>query len=336
MLHERYRYVLVILVVVCTLTVLRWRSATVITRRRGDVAGGADGAPQLKPLFVVLFHGSSGSTWFMSNLEAGCGAGFVCFEPFCCKYKEKHDAHLLEAIFSVPREVGKPVSTVEFDAYQQRMRHALPDDKRPLFRDTVSSPAVLEAASAFGFKVRPAFAPSLNTTARAEVEKRGVRIISIVRENVVKTAVAEVRRLEKGLGQFKGSATVAQVAAEVDPAHLLAKTRVLQRKQNDIHSMRSSFSSSVATMNVTYEQLVSAPTAVTATACAFIGVPVDSDLVAQRTAHPKTAPATPDDLCMALPNYDEICRYFVAHADEEVVQWLRSPSDPGNCTCVGV
>ena len=186
---------------------------------------------------MILFDGSSGSSWFADALDRHAEVFIAGYEPLewirhpgwegpnATSWQSEWLAHIWG---------GHPSTSAEFEPWlNSYMLNSKLDpavhQKAPL---TVRTPLPAEVlgARAVGFKVRPAtiLTNRLGATLRDALLAMGGKVVVINRRNRVEQAISLYRRRVQGKGQFLNAAD-ANSSSSVDP-HELA---VLLRKREE-------------------------------------------------------------------------------------------------------
>ena len=219
----------------------------------------SDGGPAASTRFIVLTTPRSGSTWFLDVL-GGVPGTTVHAELFLPRRKPREDRSM-------------SWSTAEYLDRTQR-GHPLFCEARPRLGARPWSVVayvdeVYRRSGAVGFKVMYS-----NLVRHPElwayVVARGVRVVHLVRANLLDVAVSErVWRASRTVHRLAGEPEIALEPIWIDPDELVANVRRMQRRARLMRSLLRAFR--VACLEVRYETLVRDPDAFGAV-CDFLSV----------------------------------------------------------------
>ncbi len=314
--------------------------------------GPAAGPATRRVPFVILFESSSGSSWLTTELAAHPRLCVVLFEPIDNISLADGAAHAariawLRALWDAPVGVA---DEGEWGAWRQRVLDASVFGQLPLIRSSLSRCGA--SSVGFGLKARLSrlfsHPPSIASLAETMAARR-VRVVRLTRHNVIKQALAEYRRLHAGLGQFAASKGVARRDGDggngggsavtsrrtrvrlapfrdclvgVERSHRLTDRVVAalaylrdRRSRQEAPGGEGGASASLL-LNVSYEDLLSSHDATIASVVAFLTAqPSPRAAGAARGAGGGGyVKATPDRLCKAVENYEQLCGAFATRA----------------------
>ena len=233
---------------------------------------------------MLLFNGRTGSSWLRGILNANprvLFAGEVLTTMIKNGRSDDHQRDWLRVAMAPPPEYDQ--FAVGF-----KTKLSIPD---PAGQDPTATREILGGGGGLD-----AFAAVLRET--------NARVIHMTRRNVVKLAVSRFnrRRLEETTGHANirpdqgrlGKFRVPTTFTETEIAQLELRLRAVEEFNEQL---------GLASMEIVYEDLLVDPDAIASQVAAFLGVPhVPAPGYLQKN--------TPDDLRLALENYDEIAEHL--------------------------
>ena len=223
-----------------------------------------------------------------------------------------------------------PPATADEAAWHQwrsDVEHASVFGQLPLVRSSLQR--CTSRSVAFGLKARLTRLLTHDSAVGGLVQlmrRRGVHFIRLTRQNRVKQALAEYRRLHAGLGQFRAAASDAVASSSVSVHMPIFRTslRAVERSHRLALKVLGHLPSEQPRLELCYEELRAQHVRTLDRIARFLGVdghPLSAELRGGRLVK-----STPDRLCEAVANYAELCREL-SRQSGALVSFLEEPCD---------
>jgi LPS sulfotransferase NodH len=262
------------------------------------------------PGLLILFHGSEGSTWFCDMLNAHPGAGHVLYEPFRLATKrgpgfdQAQKLALFDAVYGGGADAPDSVWTGD---------GRYPERDVPEIRARAARPCPF-------VKMRLEELPEDALADR--LARHGVKLLVMLRRNLLKQAVSQVRKKHLRMGQK-------HEGRRAEPAPIdLFRAEAFALKAREAAQSNLDFAGSCGRpwMSLGYEDLQADPEGALGAVLDFVGL--------ERKALSGAAglvKATPERLDAAVANYADFHAYFAAteFADQlEPLEAGRAAAEP--------
>ena len=277
---------------------------------------------------MLNFESSSGSSWLIQELAGHPLICVVLFEPIdniSLSSAADHMARLrwLDLLWSPPATADEAA----WHQWRAGVERASLFGQLPLVRSSLQR--CTHRSVAFGLKARLTRLLTHDSAMDGLVQlmaRHGVRFIRLTRQNRVKQALAEYRRLHAGLGQFRAAASDAVAASSVSVRVPLFRAclRAVERSHRLAVKVLGRLPSEQPQLELCYEDLRAQHTRSLSHIAHFLGV--DSQPLSVEPSGRSLVKSTPDRLCEAVANYAKLCNELSRH-DPALVSFLEDPCD---------
>jgi len=276
----------------------------------------------VKVPFIVLFDEHVGSSAVMDVLNRHPEVMKVGFEP------KPNNAYALFRMLSLP-ELPSASPTQSIAHERDKMEELWADRlHRVVVKDLNVSKHTQEYESkrskssniiSVGAKIR-AFNGGMKELTREMVMDSNLHVISLERYNLIKWAVSRYRRRRLGLSQFTSKAK--GVAIEVPPEELVKSLRALEEKYKiQLDFLERLQLPNTRVLRKNYEDFAASPVKFFNNITAFLGLDPFPEI---QTSYKKS---TPNLLCVALKNYQEIKSHFQTYENGRYLQYFDSAEE---------